>query len=275
MPPMKWRLIPLAAGVAVVSFSLYAQNEIKPNPASGQEQDGKKILLDPKVVLPEPADHPRFARVQIEFVELSHEKLTDLLFMDDPASADGTTLRKQIQEMVKKDEAKIMETMVCTARSGEKALTECINEFIYPTEYEPSSFSSLPTETDLTPEKVELMRKLRTLSTPTSYETRNLGGTFEIEPTISDDGRLIDLRFAPEFVWHTGQNVWSEEKDADGNVAKSQMPKIYTMRITTALTCREGQYVMAGILSPKDAEGATDPTRKVMVFVKCDVLTVK
>jgi len=32
---------------------------------------------------------------------------------------------------------------------------------------------------------------------------------------------------------------------------------------------------MAGVLSPKDAEGATDPTRKVMVFVKCDVLTVK
>jgi hypothetical protein len=252
-------------------------------PDSGQEQDGNKILLDPKIVMPDPVDPevnpPKMIRVQVEFVDLSHEKLTELLFMADPPSADATAMRKQIQALVKKGEAKVMETLICTARSGEKALGESINEFIYPTEYEPPELPStvgIPDKDDgLTPDEVKLLRMLRTPPTPTSFETRNLGSTLEIEPTLNETGDLIDLRFAPEMVWHTGETVWVEEKDSEGNVSKIQMPKIYTMRVTTALTCREGQYVMAAVQSPKDADGTTDFSRKVMVFVKCDTLVVK
>jgi hypothetical protein len=217
------------------------------------------------------------ARVQVEFVELSHEKLTDLLFMADPPGADATDLRKQLQELVKKGEAKVMETMVCTARSGEKSLSEAINEFIYPTEYEPPELPGSFTipEKGLMPDELKLLKMLRTPPTPTSFETRNLGGTLEIEPTFANDGDVIDLRLAPELVWHTGESVWVETKDVDGNVSKIQMPKIYCMRLTTALTCREGKYVMAAVQSPKDANGTTDFTRKVMIFVKCDILAVK
>jgi len=280
MPPMKWLLIPLAAGAAVVSFSLHAQNEEMVPTTAAEKADGNKneVLLDPKVVLPDAAELPKMARVQVEFVELSHEKLTDLLFMADPTGADATDLRKQLQELVKKGEAKVMETMVCTARSGEKALTEAINEFIYPTEYEPPELPntvSIPDkDTGLTPDEVKLLKMLRTPATPTSFETRNLGGTLEIEPTFDAEGKVIDLRFAPELVWHTGESVWVETKDSEGNVSKIQMPKIYCMRLTTALTCREGKYVMAAVQSPKDAEGTTDFTRKVMIFVKCDIMDV-
>jgi hypothetical protein len=80
---------------------------------------------------------------------------------------------------------------------------------------------------------------------------------------------------APDMVWHTGETVWLERKDSLGNISKIQMPKIYSLRTTTALTCKEGQYVLAAALSPKDGEGTTDPSRKVMVFVKCDILVVK
>jgi hypothetical protein len=34
------------------------------------------------------------------------------------------------------------------------------------------------------------------------------------------------------------------------------------------------QYLMAAVLSPRDDRGVTDPTRKVMVFVKSEILTV-
>jgi hypothetical protein len=33
--------------------------------------------------------------------------------------------------------------------------------------------------------------------------------------------------------------------------------------------------VLAGVVSPKDAEGTTDLSRKLMIFVKCDTLIVK
>ena len=58
------------------------------------------------------------------------------LFLAKPASADATELRKQVQDMVSKNEAKVLETQITVARSGRKATSESIHEFIYPTEYE-------------------------------------------------------------------------------------------------------------------------------------------
>ena len=53
------------------------------------------------------------------------------------------------------------------------------------------------------------------------------------------------------------------------------MKRNWLIRLNTALTCISGQYVFAAAISPKDDKGNTDRTRKVMVFVKCDVLAVK
>jgi hypothetical protein len=76
-------------------------------------------------------------------------------------------------------------------------------------------------------------------------------------------------------VWHTGSVTWHEGKDQLGNPFHVRMPDFYTLRLNTALTLVSGQYALAGALSPKDDKGETDMTRKVMVFVKCDVLVVK
>lgn len=275
MSPMRKAILPLAAGVAVCSLYLGAQETGKVPPPFEKAAGDDTTQPDP---FDEDFNAPKMVRVQVEYVELSHETLTDLLFLADPPSADATPLRKQVQELVKKGEAKVMETMICNARSGEKALAESINEFIYPTEYEPpelpGSFTLPDRDKGLAPDELMLLRMMRTPATPTSFETRNLGSTLEIEPT-SDDGKYIDLRLAPDIVWHTGESVWIEDKLPDGNVSRIQMPKIYSARITTALTCKEGQYVLAGVVSPKDAEGTTDLSRKLMIFVKCDTLIVK
>ena len=47
------------------------------------------------------------------------------------------------------------------------------------------------------------------------------------------------------------------------------------VRLNTSITCINGQYSLAGVLSPKDDKGEVDMTRKLMVFVKCDVLLMK
>ena len=212
---------------------------------------------------------PKLVQVQVEYLELSHEALTKLLFLATPQSADATALRKQLQEMVATNDAKVLETQLLVAKSGQKATTESLHEFIYPTEYTPptlpGTFGSEPAE----------KKELPSSSMPTAFETRNLGGTLEIEPTLGDDGKIIDLRFVPELVWHTGDTVWHEGEDVSGNPFKVSMPDIYTMRVNTAITCIKGQYMLVSVQSPKDAKGEPDMTRKVMVFVKCDVLSVK
>jgi len=220
------------------------------------------------------AELPKQIQVQVEFIELSHEALTKLLFKSKPVSADVTELREQLQEMVEKKEATVLETMIAIAKSGQKATTESVHEFIYPTEYEPPSIvpdsgGAAQSPTHQTPQK--------TLppSFPTSFEARKLGSILEIEPTLYNDVRVIDLRLAPEMLWHTGNNSWHKGKDSNGNDFEVSMPDFYVVRLSLSLTCYSGKYHLAGVVSPKDEKGNTDHKRKVMVLVKCDVLTVK
>jgi len=217
---------------------------------------------------------PKLVKVRVEFVEMSHEKLTELLFLEEPGSSDATALRKTVAELVKGGDASILETMMVVARSGQKATSESIREFIYPTEYEPPEVPMPKNKGNLTPEDLKALGAMATPATPTAFETKNLGSILEVQPTISPDDGLVDLRFLPEIVWHTGNDVWVERKDGLGNVSKIEMPGFYKVSLNTAITCVPGQYNLVAALSPKDQNGVTDMTRKVMVFVRCDLQTI-
>ena len=218
-------------------------------------------------------DLPKQIRVQVEFIDVSHEQLTELLF-GEKAPANDEEMRKQVAQLVKDGKASILETMLCIARSGQKATSEAIEEYIYPTEYEPAEM----------PEKVEIdgkqdggislqgRRDLATGPTPTAFETRNLGSTLEIEPTLGVDNKIIDLRFLPEIVYHVGNEVWAEWKGQHGN-SPIQMPKFYKVSVNTSVTLADGKPMLVAAVSPKDEQGKPDLTRKLMVFVKADVIT--
>ena len=95
----------------------------------------------------------------------------------------------------------------------------------------------------------------------------------EIEPTIGEDNKTIDLRLVPEMVCHVGNTVWAEWKDSHQNMPV-QMPTFYTLRVNTSVSLGAGQYLMVAALTPKNKDGATDSTRKLMVFVKADIIAV-
>ena len=218
------------------------------------------------------ANRPRLIQVQVEYVELSHETLTKLLFLRSPKSADATELRKQVQELVSKNEAKVLETQIVVSKSGQKATAESYHEFIYPTEYNPTCVGLFGNEPSKNSENKNIPNNP---AIPSAFEPRNVGGTLEIEPTLGSDNRTIDLRFVPEFLWHTGNTVWHEGKDTIGNPFKISMPDFYLVRMNTSITCIDGQYNFVATLSPKNDKGEVDTNRKLMVFVKCDVLTIK
>jgi hypothetical protein len=217
---------------------------------------------------------PKLVRVQVEFVEMSHEKLTELLFLEEPGNSDATALRKTVAELVKGGEASILETMKVVARSGQKVTTESIREFIYPTEYEPPEVPMPKNKGNLIPEDLKALGAMATPATPTAFERKNIGSMLQADPDITEEGNLVHLMFYPEMVWHTGNTVWVERKDGLGNVSKIEMPQFYKLAVNTAITCVPGQYNPVAALSQKDQNGVTDMTRKVMVFVKCDVEAV-
>ena len=265
-------LVGLAMGGLGFAFIANSQ-EPAPKPFEGVAE-GQEATEEPDVFDPD-RDRPKQVQVQVEFVEMSHEALTKLLLLAKPASSDATKLRQQVQDMVSKNEAKVLETQILVARSGQKATSESIHEFIYPTEFTPSALE----------EHIDKIRDIQKAagesglcfnpSTPTAFETRNVGATLEVEPTLGQDNQTIDLRLVPEIICHTGNTVWHEGKDTNGNAFRMAMPDFYTLRLNTALTCINGQYTLAGVVSPKNDKGETDMTRKLLVFVKCDVLVVK
>lgn len=215
---------------------------------------------------------PKFVRVQVEHIEMPHKDLTRLMMEDKSVAADATALRMKVQELVEKDAAQVMDTQIVVCRSGQKATTESIHEFIYPTEYEP--FKNLPPTDGKDQSDVPPPSFPHNPATPTAFETKNIGSTLEVEATIGENDKLIDLRFSPEMTWHTGNTVWLEHKDKLGNQTKVAMPGFYKLAINTSITCITGQYTIVGVHSPKNEKGEVDRDRKIMVFVKCDVLAV-
>ena len=165
-----------------------------------------------------------------------------------------------------------------TAKSGQKATIEIIREFIYPTEYEPpqipqstgqsngnggggggiisggSSNGSFP----VTP------------ATPTAFQTRNTGVTLEIEPTISQNDFVIDLRFVPEIVEfegfvNYGSPIQTTSQDAMGNPVTNvltenriEMPVFSTRRVNTQLTIYDNYTIAVGGLIREDVQKVQD-----------------
>ncbi len=211
-------------------------------------------------------------RVQVEFIDVSHEQFTELMFGPKPPTNDGE-LRQQVAQLIKDSKATVVETLLCSTRNGQKATSESVEEIIYPTEYEPAEIA---TDTVVKGENGAPDYKAKKLDPatgplPTAFDTRNVGSTLEIEPVLSSDLKTIDLRFVPEIVYHVGNEVWAEWKGEHGN-SPVQMPTFYAIRINTRVTLSEGHYMLAAALSPKNKDGVPDFTRKLMIFVKADVV---
>ncbi len=233
--------------------------------AFGQEKDAK--VADPFVADPD-ASAPKNISVQLEYIEMSHKDLTRLLMEYKPRTSDATALRMKVQEMVEKDVAKVMETKMVINRSGQISNTESIREFVYPVDYDLSPTPSIEGSTE------PLNHPVTPFGIPNSYETRNTGSTFEVVTNLGEDNKIIDVRIVSQQVWHSGENIWSELKDKIGNVYKNTSQDFYKIGIDTSVTVVSGQYFLLGVVSPKDAKGKVDSERKVMAFLKCDVLSV-
>lgn len=154
--------------------------------------------------------------------------------------------------------------------SGQKATVENITEQIYPTEFESPQISNAVTtgvpETDKegneVPAKPQPMPGpvaiARTPAMPSAFETRNTGFTLEIEPTLSDDGKEVDLRLVPDHVTLVGQSTAGQE------FSTTEMPIFESQRINTAAKVKIGEPYLLGTLSrPPGSEQEEDSANRV------------
>jgi general secretion pathway protein D len=195
-------------------------------------------------------------------------------------------LQMIMRGLSQKKGADLMTAPSVTAKSGQKAKIEIIREFIYPGDYEPpelpnsvgtNSFSSLgSTGIGSSGSSFPV-----TPATPTAWETRNTGVTLEVEPSVGEDGFLIDLRFIPEVVEfegfiNYGSPISTSGTDALGTPTqivitenRIEMPVFSTRRVDTQLTIYDGYTVAIGGLMREDVQTVED---KVPIFGDIPVL---
>ncbi|MGJ8725818.1 MAG: hypothetical protein ACSHYB_14765 [Roseibacillus sp.] len=214
---------------------------------------------------------PKQIRVMVEFIEVPLPELTKLL-ADPRKSANDGDLREAVGKLITAGTAKHYDTQLVIARSGETATAEAILEYIYPTEYDPFGATSGKTSSESS-EKNSPTPSVIVPPTPTAFETRNTGGTLEVQPTIGANNHIIDLRFAPEIVEHVKNELWGEWKGPDGEVP-IQMPSFFSSRSNSGLTMIDGQYSLAATASMLGEDQKPDHQRKLLFFVRADILTV-
>lgn len=156
-----------------------------------------------------------------------------------------------------------------TARSGQKALIEVIREFIYPTEYEPPELPQAGGG-GIIGGGAAAGNNIATPATPTSFETKNLGVTLEIEPTIDENNFLIDVRFVPEIVEfegfvNYGSPILSPSTDILGRAVSTvitdnriEMPVFSRRRVDTSLIIYDGFTIALGGLMREDVQIVED-----------------
>jgi len=244
---------------SVVLCTLSTPNATAQSPTS----DGS---FDP---LGENHDLPVLFRVQAEFIEVSHTALTELLAKP-RTSANDTDLRAACAELVKKNEAQILETAIVNAKSGHKTTAESITEYIYPTEWEPPYTSEIHDKKD---GKTEITETGNGAPLGTTFDTKNLGCTLEIEPNVGENDKIIDLRISPELIYLDGHSHWGTW-ESDEHKVEVKAPNFFVLRLSTGITLVSGQPQLVAAMSPKDQFGKVHQDRKIMMFVRADTITV-
>ncbi|MFD0895826.1 hypothetical protein KBB96_07755 [Luteolibacter ambystomatis] len=200
-------------------------------------------------------------------------------------------LYAKLVAMIAKKEAKQEALVLLRSKSGQKATAESISEQTYVTEYEPPELPEAVGASFITRKGPEIknpdgttarqpaqmpnaaaledapsvseLSGLATPASPSSFQARNVGDTLEIEPILSEDNRLIDLRLVPERITRTGNSTWGQ------GLSKVEMPEFESQRVNTSATLEIGKPFLVGTVNrpPVSKEDGDSANRIWFAFV--------
>ncbi len=229
------------------------------------EQDpsskGDPYLKDQAAAADDPAasDEITPAQVSLHFERFSLSIGDAAALMREPLNDNQRYQR--VLEKVKLGKARQDSLIIARTKSGQRMVAESISEVRYPAEFGMPNFGTLAQrqihlQKDGPPAKLEatdpeVLYKDQIAATgpvPTSFETRNVGETVEVEPVIGPDGATIDLNMVPQNVRFSGETPVSLP------YALGQ-PLFETQKITTSLTVYSGTHLLIGTCNPPYQNG--------------------
>ncbi len=162
-----------------------------------------------------------------------------------------------------------------TTKSGQRATIQLVREFRYPVQFDPPQI----------PQTASASNSVFTPTTPSQFDTRNIGVELEVEPTVGPDGFTIDLNLSPRVTEFDG---FINYGSPIGTVAQSvigsaldtvtlttffgpavpltlsenviNQPIFSVRQVTTQVTVYDGQTVVLGGLMREDVQKVEDKT---------------
>jgi len=168
----------------------------------------------------------------------------------------GVQVQMMMRGMDQKTGADVMAKPSTIARSGERAKIEIIREFIYPTEYEPPELpNSIGSSSLIDLETGEIATSTPatpiTPAHPTAFETRNVGVTLEVEPTVGPNKQFIELTLQPQLVEFQGfVNYGSPINGSSGSSFSVDLGQLGTGNAFTSNSGTMGRITDNNILMP-------------------------
>ncbi|MEM7012926.1 MAG: hypothetical protein AAF585_15730 [Verrucomicrobiota bacterium] len=200
--------------------------------------------------------------ILVEFISAERTDAVRLV-TEHADQADGTQLRAAVQKLIDKKEAEWIDASLVRGRNGLRAKIEGIEEFPYPSEFDPPESAK-----NLDLENVDTEAFKTSQANPGAYEIRNLGATLEVDPRISSDGETINLDLNPEFVSLNRFRFYEREEARESSpIANVKMPIFHTIRPSTSLQVRDGKYGLVALASHPSEKG-----QMVFIFVRVDLL---
>ena len=200
--------------------------------------------------------------VFVEYIELDRATAGRLVRGHD---GDGSALRRKLQALLDGGKAEILESTYLLTRSSVRSRISAVDEFLYPTEYDP------PDGPDKITGKVAPGVDLEIPANPTAFDSRDTGHTFEVDAEVSVGGDLISLNLSANLVEHVGEIAYG-----DGAYHVAQ-PQFDVLSCRSNIVVSSGNYALLSVHTPralpvKEIEVKRDPSRRVFVMVRATIL---
>jgi hypothetical protein len=209
-------------------------------------------------------------QLTVHWVEIPHASLTALLAEDRGDAA----LFKTVRGWVKTGQARMVDTAMIRAKAGERAIVESIGEVSYPTEYEPPDLPRSKEYEEKVRRRMEGWAKVFPYfpmfpgGWTGEFETRNVGETLQVDFPGGPDAAKGAWNM--ELVSRAKDIVISEYKGVNDDAKPFVFPGFNSLDVGGATP--SSQWQLTSVVTPQTAGGQPDPSKKILVFARTDVL---
>jgi|GEM_PF-3410254 len=202
--------------------------------------------------------------IHAEWFEIDQVPLTELL-LETPPTFDGGALYRKVLDLAKTSASGVRLAESALVRVGEDQIanTSSVLEYTYPTTVTSlTERSGNAPSVPATPTGVDW-------ATPASFEQRDIGLKFFVEPTTQNNGNFIRVILNTEMSGRTGDAVLQKIPFGSDFIHTIKVPEFYSLKNASTLTVGNRSTSFAGILDTQGTAGSgdTDKNKKLLCFI--------